>query len=138
MTKIKILIFHFYLLFFFEIITSNTEYYHYLILQSSWHILFTLPYRVWYMQKKCCLFCLVFSKYLKNDWNYFEKKKIERNHDVLVYKKALMSEQRKNYVLRDINDFVKMSVCTLVCTLPNSVYALAQKLATISKTKFGM
>ena len=45
--------------------------------------------------------------------------KIEQNHGVLVYKKA--EEHRKNYILRDINNFVKY-----VSTLPNFVYALAQ------------
>ena len=39
-------------------------------------------------------------------------------------KKALMTEHRKSYILRDINDFVKM----FVSTLRNFVYALAQKL----------
>ena len=38
---------------------------------------------------------------------------------ILIYKKVLMSENRKNYILRDINHFVK---CLLVryqilCTL---------------------
>ena len=39
-------------------------------------------------------------------------------------KKALMSEHRKNSILRDISYFVIMSVSTL----PNFVSALAQKL----------
>ena len=34
-------------------------------------------------------------------------KKNEQNHDVLVCKEALRSEYRKNYILRDINYFVK-------------------------------
>ena len=34
----------------------------------------------------------------------------------------------KNYTLRDINYFGKISVSTLVSTLPNFVYALVQKL----------
>ena len=55
-------------------------------------------------------FCFVFSKHQKNYWNYFDKKKkIERNHGVVIYKKALKSEQ-KNYILRDINYFIKISV----------------------------
>ena len=45
---------------------------------------------------------------------YKKKKKIAGTHGVLLYKKALMSEHRKNYILRDINNFVKMSVSTLV------------------------
>ena len=45
-------------------------------------------------------------------------KKIEPNHGVLVYKKSLMSEHRKNYILRDINEFIKMSVSSwqILCT----------------------
>ena len=54
--------------------------------------------------------------------------KIERNHAVLLYKKVLMIEHRKNYILPDISDFVKMSISTFVSTLPNFVYALAHKL----------
>ena len=55
-------------------------------------------------------------------------KKIERNHSLLVYKNALTNEHRKNDILRDINDFVKVSVSTLVSMLSNFVYALAQNL----------
>ena len=54
--------------------------------------------------KKCCFFTSFFSKYLKSGWDYFDKKKkIGRNHGLLVYKKALISEHRKNYIFRDIN-----------------------------------
>ena len=35
-------------------------------------------------------------------------KKIKRSHGVLLYKKALLREHKKNYILRDINYFVKM------------------------------
>ena len=38
-------------------------------------------------------------------------KKIGRNHGISVYKKALISEHRKNYIFRDNNYYVKMSVC---------------------------
>ena len=38
---------------------------------------------------------------------------------------TLMNKYRKNYILRDINDLVKM----FVSTLSNFMYALAQKLA---------
>ena len=41
-------------------------------------------------------------------------KKIGRNHDISVYKKAPISEHRKNYIFRDNNCFVKMSVSLLV------------------------
>ena len=37
-------------------------------------------------------------------------KKIGRNHGISVYKKALINEHRKNYIFRDNNCFVKMSV----------------------------
>ena len=42
-------------------------------------------------------------------------KKIGRNHGISVYKKAPINEHRKNYILRDNNCFVKMSVSLLVC-----------------------
>ena len=35
---------------------------------------------------------------------------IERNDRVLLYKKAQMSGHRENYISRDINSFVKMSI----------------------------
>ena len=41
-------------------------------------------------------------------------KKIKQNHSILLYKKALMIEYRKNDILRDISDFVKMSIGTFV------------------------
>ena len=40
-------------------------------------------------------------------------KKIGRNHDISVYKKALICDHRKKYILRDINYFVKMFISTL-------------------------
>ena len=46
-------------------------------------------------------------------------KKIGQSHGILVYKKALISEHRKNYIFRDNNCFVKISVSLLVRTLPN-------------------
>ena len=60
------------------------------------------------------------------------KKKIERNYGVLVYKKALMSKYRKNYILWDINYFVKMSFSTL----RHFEYALSQKLGWLPKRNF--
>ena len=78
-------------------------------------------------EKNVVVFCFVFLKYLKNGSNYFikkKKKKIERTMAFSSTKKSLMREHRKNYILRDINDFDKMSVSML----PNFVYALAQKL----------
>ena len=60
----------------------------------------------------------------------------ERNHGISVYKKALISEHRKNYIFLDNNCFVKMSVSLLVRTLSIFVDALAQKLVWISKPNF--
>ena len=61
-------------------------------------------------------------------------KRIKRNHGISVYKKALISEHRKNYIFRDNTCFVKMSINLLVsmlilllCRLPIFVGALAQK-----------
>ena len=44
-------------------------------------------------------------------------KKIGRNHGILVYKKALINEHRKNDIFRDINYFVKMNVSLFVSLL---------------------
>ena len=63
--------------------------------------------------KKTVFLLLFFSKYLKNGWNY-SRKKIVRNHDISVYKKALISGHRKNYIFRHNNCFVKISVSLLV------------------------
>ena len=49
--------------------------------------------------------CFVFSKYLKN----ILIKKIGRNQGISLYKKARISEHRKNYIFRE-NCFVKISV----------------------------
>ena len=65
--------------------------------------------RAW---KKRFYFCFVFSKYLKNGGNYFVKKHWA-NPWRFALQKTLMTEHRKNYTLRDINNFVKMSVSTL-------------------------
>ena len=44
-------------------------------------------------------------------------KKIGRNHGISIDKKALISEHRTNYIFRDNNCFVKMSVSLLVSLL---------------------
>ena len=41
-------------------------------------------------------------------------KKIGRNHGISIYKNVLISDHRKNYIFRDNNCFVKMSVSLLV------------------------
>ena len=68
---------------------------------------------------KKVFFASFFRNISKTAKTFFDKKN-EQNHGVFVYKKALVSEYRKNY----INCFVKMSVSTS----PNFVYALAPKL----------
>ena len=79
--------------------------------------IFTLLNRVWLWcmikycssaWKKCCFFASFFRNISKTAENIFKKKKKknERNHGVLVYKKAPISEHCKNYILRDINYFL--------------------------------
>ena len=64
---------------------------------------------------KKVVYCFFLSKYLKNGWNYFDKKKKNwRNHGILVYQKALISEHRKNYIFRDNKCLFKMSVSLYV------------------------
>ena len=55
-------------------------------------------------------FWLRFFEIFQKRQTIFIKKKIEQNHDVLVYKKDLVTKHRKSYIFRDINCFVKMSV----------------------------
>ena len=65
------------------------------------------------IEKKC-----FFASFFRNISKTAETiliKKIGRNHGISVYKKALLSEYRKNYIFRDNNCFVKMSVSLLVC-----------------------
>ena len=70
---------------------------------------FTLPYRVWsnnvIVHEKSGFFFRNISKTAKT----ISIKKIRRDHSILVYKKALRSEHRKNYIFRGNNCFVKMS-----------------------------
>ena len=63
-------------------------------------------------------------------------KKIGRTHGISVYKNALISEHRKNYIFQDYNCFVKMSVSLLVCTVPNSCGRASSKTSVNIKTKF--
>ena len=63
-------------------------------------------------------------------------KKIRQNHGISVYKKALISEHRKNYIFRDNTCCVKMSVNMLVRALPNFCGRTAQKLFGILKRNF--
>ena len=61
------------------------------------------------MDEKGVVFFALFFRNISKTAGTILIKNIERNHDVLAYKKALMSGHRKNYILRDINYFVKMS-----------------------------
>ena len=76
---------------------------------------FTIKGKAKYCNRACkkWFFCIVFWKYLKTNESILIKK-IEPIHGVLVYKKAIINEHRKDDILRDINYFVKMSVSTLV------------------------
>ena len=64
-------------------------------------------------------------------------KKIGRNHSISVYKKALISENRKNYIFRDNNCFVKMSVSLLVSLYDTNFCGRASSKTSVnSKSKF--
>ena len=102
-------------------------------------LIFTLPYRVWssiVIVHEKSVFLASFFRNISKTAETILIKKIGRNHGISVSKKALISEHRKNYIFRDNNRFVKVSVCLLVCTLPIFVDALAQKLVWISKPNF--
>ena len=62
-------------------------------------------------------------------------KKIRRNHGISLYKKALISDNRKTYIFRDINCFDKMSVSTNV-RYQFFVDSKPQKIVLISKPHF--
>ena len=62
---------------------------------------------------KCFFFASFFRNISKTAENILINK-IGRNHGISVYKKALISKHRKNYIFRDNNCFVKMSISTLV------------------------
>ena len=106
-------------------------------LQFKHFIIFTLPYRVWSSivivhEKKCFFF--FFASFFRNISKTAETiliNNIGRNHGISVYKKALISEHRKNYIFRDNNCFVKMFVSYQIF-----VAELTQKLVGISKSNF--
>ena len=105
------------------------EYSYYVIfLGVPW--LFTLPYMAWpsivIEHEKSSLF--LFFRNISKTAETILIKKIGRNHGILVYEKALISEHRKNNIFRDNNCFVKMSVSLLARTLQIFVEALVQKL----------
>ena len=67
--------------------------------------------RTW---KKCVFFFASFFRNISKTAETILIKKIRRNHGISVYKKALIGEHRKNYIFRNNNCFVKMSVSLLV------------------------
>ena len=79
---------------------------------------------------KKCYFCFAFSKTAET----ILIKIIGRNQGISVYKKALISKQRKNDIFRDNKCFVKMSVSMTLLSrgtlvrYQNFVDLLAQKL----------
>ena len=58
----------------------------------------------------CFVFLLRFFEISQKTAEIILIQKIGPNHDISVYKKAQLSEHRKNYIFRDIYYFVKMSV----------------------------
>ena len=73
----------------------------------------TLPYSIVIVHEKSGFFASFFRNISKTAETILIKK-IGRNHGISVYKKALISEHRKNYIFRDNNCFVKMSVSLYV------------------------
>ena len=69
-------------------------------------MIFTLPYRVWssivIVNEKRGYFASFFRNISKTAETILIKK-IGRNYGVMVYKKALISKHRKNYIFRDNN-----------------------------------
>ena len=85
---------------------------------------------------KKCFFPSFFQNISKTAENILIKN-IGQNHGISVYKKALISEHRKNYIFRDNNCFVKMSVSLLVNTyITNFCRRTSSKTSVHIKTKF--
>ena len=61
-------------------------------------------------EKSVVVFFTTFFRNISKTAETILIKKIGRNHGISVYKKALISEHRKDYIFRDNNCFVKMSV----------------------------
>ena len=60
--------------------------------------------------KKVGFFLLLFFRNISKTAEMILIKKIGQNHGIPVYKKSLIRDPRKNYIFRDNNCFVKMSV----------------------------
>ena len=80
--------------------------------------LFTIPYLVVIMHEKSVFFFRNISKTAET----ILLKKIGRNHGISIYKKALISEHRKNYIFRDNNCFVKLSVSLYFTNFKNYIF----------------
>ena len=109
------------------------------LLQDLLQCSFTLPYRVWssiVIVHEKSVFLASFFRNISKTAETILIKKIGRNHGISNYKKVLISEHRKNYIFRDSNCFVKMSVSLLVCAIAIFVDDLAQKPVWISKPNF--
>ena len=99
-----------------------------------------LPYGVWSSivivhEKKKSVFFFFYSFFqnISKTVVTILIKKIEQNHGVLVFKKALLCKHRTNYIFRDINWFVKMSVSTYIIKL---CVRSSSKISVNMKTKF--
>ena len=99
---------------------------------------FTLPYRVWssivIVHEKSDFFASFFRNISKTAETILIEK-IGRNNGIAVYKKALISEHRKNFIFRDNNCFVKMSVSLCVT---NFCGRASSKTSVNIETKFHM
>ena len=98
---------------------------------------FTLPYRVWSSIVIVHEKSVVFFRNISKTAEPILIKKIGRNHGISAYKKALISEHRKNYIFQDNNCFVKMSVCLLVSLYGTNFCGRASSKTSVNiKTKF--
>ena len=112
---------------------------------SNWLELFFLLYHTGYgqvlekcMNEKSVFFFASFFRNISKTAEIILIEKIGRNHGISFYKKALISEHRKNHIFRDINYFVKMSVSTILSTLRNVCGRTSSKTSVNIKTKFHM
>ena len=101
------------------------------------YCIFTLPYSVWSSivivhEKSVFFFASFFRNISKTRWNYFDKKNWAKPWHFGL-QKALISDYRKNYIFRDNNCFVQMSVSLCVTNL----YGRASSKTSVNiKTKF--
>ena len=85
--------------------------------QAGFFSFFILPYKVWssiVIVHGKSDFIASFFRNISKTAETILIKKIRWNDGISVYKKSLISEHRKNYIFRDNNCFVEMSVSLLV------------------------